>query len=109
MLFKFGAERVMRKTVFANMLSITLSNNDSIWKDFYHKSNGVGEMQENIDSTVDGLKLVVINNPKDLSQEAMIALYEMAKEENLNAIEFKNEKGEVKHTIPVSLKADWSN
>ncbi|EGQ7952400.1 hypothetical protein ABMX68_01315 [Vibrio vulnificus] len=66
-------------------------------------------MLENIDATVDGLRLVVIKNPKDLSEETMIALYEMAKEKNLNAIEFKNEKGEVKHTIPVSLKADWSN
>ncbi|HFG1878269.1 TPA: hypothetical protein ACGF2C_003167 [Vibrio cholerae] len=66
-------------------------------------------MLENIDSTVDGLKLVVINNPKDLSEETMFALYEMAKEKNLNAIEFKNEKGEVKHTIPVSLETKWSN
>lgn len=42
-------------------------------------------MLENIDATVDGLRLVVIKNPKDLSEETMIALYEMAKEKNLNA------------------------
>ncbi|AIV07272.1 hypothetical protein LA59_17585 [Vibrio harveyi] len=66
-------------------------------------------MLENIDATVDGLRLVVIKNPKDLSEETMIALYDMAKKKNLNAIEFKNEKGEIKDTIPVSLKADWSN
>lgn len=66
-------------------------------------------MLGNIDLMVDGLKLVVLDDQKDLSEETMNALYEMAKEKNLDTIEFKNEEGEVKHVIPVSLEAEWSN
>lgn len=64
-------------------------------------------MLENIDSTVDGSKLVVFENPKDLSKETLNALYEMAKKKNLKIIEFKNKKGEVKHAIPTSSEPKW--
>ena len=60
------------------------------------------------DSYVDGSTLVVIENPKNLSEEGLSSLCDMAKEKNLNFIEFKfkDEKGEVKR-VTFPSKAEW--
>ena len=64
-----------------------------------------------IDLYVDDIKLVVNENPKKLSKEAKLSLYDIGKKEELDLIEFKfkDENGEDVNVLVPIEEAIWSS